>query len=723
MANKQLSIALLLTAVDQMSSVVNSSIKKSLKDLKNFQETSQKITEGFAMMEAGKKGFQFLADPIKEFARFEVDAARLRSNLMQAGGLLDKNLWLEVDKLAYRLGSRLPGDTADFYRMFTVLRQGGISAKSILGGTGEAAAEMAVALGESYERVADMSTSLKNATNVADDDMLEFFDVIARTRNLKVPLTDMEYAFARSANQLKFLGIQGLEASKDMALFFAMFIRQGLSGETVGTNFSRILGEILNPEKYNAMNEAAKEFGITLDILDEKGNFVSIQNMVSQFDKLKGLSNFQIAEILKPLTGAEGLDDQLVKALSKGGVEQYRAIAMEAANQAHITDKVAEQLNTLDAAGEALAGTWDNLKAAFGEGMKKPLKVLALGLNFVVEKIMLFVKEHPKLSQFIGTFIAIASAALYIAGVIKIVQGVIKVMRLLNITMLGNPFILFATIAIAVVALIITYWDEIVEFFSGLWDKVKVIFSSFWEWLKSTFLDFTLLGGIIKHWDSIKAYFGRLWDSIKAVFKAGWEGIKALFFNFTILGQIIANWDKIKEYFSDLIVKIKDKFNGFITFVLGLGKTFFEAGKNIAKSIWEGIKAMANKPIQAIKDMVQKMRDYLPFSPAKTGPFKDLHKIKIVETIASAMKPEPAIRAMSKVIDSVIYASPTPVPALAATGGGENSAGGGGFVWSPTIHLYGSATQQDADMLSENMKLQMKRYFEELERKRKRTDF
>lgn len=722
MANKQLSIALLLTAVDQMSSVVNSSIRKSLKSLKDFEKSSQKITEGFAMMEVGKKGFQFLADPIKEFARFEKDAARLRSNLMTAGGLLDKNTWQEVDALAFRLGSRLPGDTADFYRMFTVLRQGGLSAQSILNGTGAAAAEMAVALGESYERVADMSTSLKNATNVADDDMLEFFDVIARTRNLKVPLTDMEYAFARSANQLKFLGIQGLEASKDMAMFFAMFIRQGLSGETVGTNFSRILGEILNPEKYNAMNEAAREYGLTLDILDEKGNFVSVQNMVSQFDKLKGLSNFQIAEILKPLTGAEGLDDQLVKALSKGGVEQYRKIVMEAADQAHITDKTAEQLNTLDAAAEALGGTWDNLKAAFASSLKPSLQAIGEALNVVVENIMLFVKAHPKLSQFIATFIAIASAALYIAGVIKIVQGVIKVMRILNITMMSNPFILFATLAIAAVALIITYWDEIVEFFNNLWSTLKEVFSAAWKWIVDMFMRYSLVGMIISNWSAIKTFFSNLWEGVKNITRRAWEGIKQIFFNYTAIGLIISNWSKIKDFFSNLIGNIKDKFTGFITFVMSLGAKFFDAGKNIALSIWNGIKAMANKPIEAIKNIVQKMRDYLPFSPAKVGPFKDLHKIKIVETIAASIKSGPAVNAMRGMVNDIATPLSAPVPAIASYST-SNSQTSQPFVFSPTIHLYGPATESDANMLTREMKDQMKKYFEELKRQERRTNF
>ena len=64
--------------------------------------------------------------------------------------------------------------------------------------------------------------------------------------------------------------------------------------------------------------------------------------------------------------------------------------------------------------------------------------------------------------------------------------------------------------------------------------------------------------------------------------------------------------------------------------------------------IANGIMAGIGKIKNAISTVTQTIRDFLPHSPAKTGPLKDLHKIKIMETVASTIKPAPLIAAMNK---------------------------------------------------------------------------
>lgn len=66
-------------------------------------------------------------------------------------------------------------------------------------------------------------------------------------------------------------------------------------------------------------------------------------------------------------------------------------------------------------------------------------------------------------------------------------------------------------------------------------------------------------------------------------------------------------------------------------------ESFRTAGSNIVQNIYNGIVSKFNSVIDVIADMAQDIRDFFPFSPAKRGALRDLHKIKFGETIASAI--------------------------------------------------------------------------------------
>jgi len=99
-----------------------------------------------------------------------------------------------------------------------------------------------------------------------------------------------------------------------------------------------------------------------------------------------------------------------------------------------------------------------------------------------------------------------------------------------------------------------------------------------------------------------------------------------------------------------------------------LGARLRDAGANLGTMLWEGIKATASRPVEAMRAIATKIRAFLPFSPAKEGPLRDLHRVRLVETLAEAMRPGPAILAMRRVATGVALAGAT--GAGGATGGG-----------------------------------------------------
>ncbi len=133
--------------------------------------------------------------------------------------------------------------------------------------------------------------------------------------------------------------------------------------------------------------------------------------------------------------------------------------------------------------------------------------------------------------------------------------------------------------------------------------------------------------------------------------------------------------------------------------------------------IAQGITAAAFLPVKAMMAIVQKVRDLLPFSPAKAGPLRDIHRVKLVETIAGAIKPQPMMDAMQGAVGSLAAA---PMP-----GAGGGAGGGGTLVFSPTININGAgpgAAQSLRDQV-EALLPELARRLEDMQRRASRTSF
>ena len=79
--------------------------------------------------------------------------------------------------------------------------------------------------------------------------------------------------------------------------------------------------------------------------------------------------------------------------------------------------------------------------------------------------------------------------------------------------------------------------------------------------------------------------------------------------------------------------KIKDKISGSISW-------FRESGKKVLDTFAEGIKSAISAPVNAVKGGLQKIREMLPFSDAKTGPLSTLTLSgrRVLETFGTGIK-------------------------------------------------------------------------------------
>jgi phage-related protein len=58
-----------------------------------------------------------------------------------------------------------------------------------------------------------------------------------------------------------------------------------------------------------------------------------------------------------------------------------------------------------------------------------------------------------------------------------------------------------------------------------------------------------------------------------------------------------------------------------------MATSFYNAGRGFIEQMVKGIQSMIGKVLDTIGNVAKKVRDFLPFSPAKVGPLSDLNKL------------------------------------------------------------------------------------------------
>lgn len=205
---------------------------------------------------------------------------------------------------------------------------------------------------------------------------------------------------------------------------------------------------------------------------------------------------------------------------------------------------------------------------------------------------------------------------------------------------------------------------------------------------------------IYKYWKPLSGFFRGMWQGLK-------EGLQPLMPLFNKMGKalspIIAPIKAIVDWFKKMIKPVDDtggaaekmgvRFGkaiaNIIVKIVELISKVFEFGKKIGDMLAGGILSKLGKTKEAINKHAQIIRDHLPHSPAKTGPLKDLHKVKIAETIAGTIKPMPIVSAMNKALNFVA------TPFNAKVGNARTGSTPIVIHYSPTITISGSESKEE----------------------------
>jgi len=792
-------LAILFKTIDQATRPIRE-IQKATQAL---QETVEKTASKFALFKEKIEGFEKKALSIEglvsttawvgasktilgSFMELEDASLRLKSTFMESGGVVPE-VFTKIDEEAQKLGAELPGTTADFYRLAAVMKQLGVDAEILASGGLRAAAYLGAVLNIPYEVAGEHVAKYTQALGIAGQDLIKFIDLIQRLGHLGVKPGEMAYAFSKLSGTLKLLGWQGLESAKELTPIIARFIQMGKSGEIVGTNLSRLFIQMLNPKKLNEFTSSLAQFGIKLELIDEKtGKLKGPAQLIAEFNKIKEayekgiISQQKLYEILSKLTGAEGEDLQMLMTIILEGVEGYNKMSDAIRKQASLQQRVAVVTSSLRNVWEAFTGTLQNVFAIVGSTLAPTLKKIADFLNDLADTIGNFLEKHKTLASIIGwsiggfalftvgimatagaiaaimfplkifiwtlgtlgplmrgagiatgffrnhllhalpviwekikalTILSAQMARMAFTGLISGLKSVILAVRALSIAFFTSPIGWFALGITALIGVGYLLWRH--------WDKVSKALSTIWSWLKSTWEKVS--NALLTAWNFLKS--SRHWDKVSKALSTIWSWLKSIWEKvsnalLTAWNFLKSSWQKVLEvfmYIHPLGILFK-ALNKLVQYVFGLD--LFTAGKKIVESLWKGIEAFAMKPVEAMKNIVQKIRNLLPFSPAKEGPLANLHKIKLIETLAEAITPAPLIYAMTKALEPVRAItqplfSPTlrlPAPAILGASASPISI----HVTQNITFQHGSISEKEKEAIAIDLKRAIERALEQI---------
>jgi hypothetical protein len=201
---------------------------------------------------------------------------------------------------------------------------------------------------------------------------------------------------------------------------------------------------------------------------------------------------------------------------------------------------------------------------------------------------------------------------------VKAIPLVIAEMRLLTGAMMANPVFAIATAIALAAGLIIAHWDKIGPWFQAMWGKVSEAFSEAWSGF-TEWLGWDPLEVLRPVWGGITTYFSNVFGAVKRLLNGDWTALQDLF-KWSPLGLLQQSFGKAIEWLSNI--------------------NWREHGRRLVDTLVEGIKSIANKPVQMVRDMLGKVRNLLPFSDAKEGPLSALTKSgrALPETLAQGVR-------------------------------------------------------------------------------------
>lgn len=459
--------------------------------------------------------------------------------------------------------------------------------------------------------------------------------------------------------QLSILGmLQATMGGAEAGTKYKAFLRSAVrGGEELGLTFTDANNQLLSmPEILSILKG---KFGETMDAAEKMelqkafGDTEAVALIDLMYNKVGDLQN-NIVGMYDALGSGSGVAHKMASAINETEPEKYQRIQQ----QIH---------NIKESIGNSLLPTVNEL---MGKGSEVLAKV-----GSWIEKNQELVRIIMLVMLAVGGFLAIAGTVIAVVGgvgliITKTIAGfkMLKAGFLLakgaltpligsvwsfTAALLANPVTWIVIGIVALIAAIVLLYNKC-EWFRN---AVDAIFSFFKEGL-GTILGaaqavFNGIGNVVssvmeaakatvdEKLSNMKTAYEEHGGGIRGVAAAALEGVKGVYTaGFTFIDNLTGGkLTAVKEKFSSIMTSIgqgvAQKFttvqtafsNGIETIkskVSGAVSWFFTSGQRVVTTFANGIKSAFGNAVDAVKGGLQKIRNMLPFSDAKTGPLSTL---------------------------------------------------------------------------------------------------
>ena len=568
-----------LSAQHKRAALARSQMEKSQRAAGNL------AVNGAAGLGVGYAATRPIAAAVKAFAPNEDSATQLKVSMMDDTGKVSED-FQKITDLATKLGDRLPGTTADFQNMMTMLRRQGLSAQSILGGTGEAAAYLGVQLKMPVAEAAEFAAKMQDATRTSEKDMMSLMDTIQRGFYAGVDPTNMLQGFSKIAPVMDTIKKSGIDAAAELAPLLVMMDQAGMEGGAAGNAYRKIFQAGLDKDGVKDVNEimALEGKSIRFKFTDDKGNFAGLENLFAQVEKLKTLNDEDRTDTIKALFGDDSETMTTLNTMMNKGLDGYKEVQQKLQTQADLRTRVNEQLSTLTNVMEAAEGSFTNAMAEFGAAVAPELKDLINTLGEIANSVGTWARENPKLAGGLVKVVAAIAALAFVFGGLALTMasmlgpfavlrygmamfglqggGITSMLGRLMPTLTGLARNVFPMFAQGVRMLAMTMGGALVTALRtvsiALWGLsanpiVLIIAAVVAALAAGAYL-------IYRNWDAVKSYFTNAWTEIKAGFDGGIGGIITTMVNFSPLGLVYQAFAGVLSY---LGIELPSRFTEF----------------------------------------------------------------------------------------------------------------------------------------------------------------
>ena len=442
----------------------------------------------------------------------------------------------------------------------------------------------------------------------------------------------------------------------EFAAVLAAATAKGLDTGQTMTSIREIVNSLIAPT--SQAQKAFQKLGITVnkETLKQKGLIGTLKEITDAM-KRAGLSEAEQAQMLSEIFGS--VEAQKVVNMFVADPETFIKTLKDFQKVGGETDKAFKKMSQSTAfafarLSEAIAST----KIVLGALFLPVVKTGANALSSLALSIKNLTENHKTLAKVIGygvggfgllavavagfaatTSFALKSVSLFIEGLKfyatagKTLFGVLKlgipVVRAFTAALISNPILLVAAAIAAAGFLIYKNWDKIKPVISSVYKAVKGFFSGIGELIKKA---------------------SQIGSSIAAAFKSFGGGIVSLLSKAVSFGKsVLISLAKAVVFYSPFGIMVRE-WQKILRFLSSIN--LFTVGSKIFSTLIKGLKSKAAELYNTVKGTLSKVRNLLPFSPAKEGPLSDLHKtgLRFIETIANGIKGEPLLKEIAEVL-------------------------------------------------------------------------